>query len=213
MLSQLIQPYIKNGYFSLVLYVERMQVGPLLQLRASLKILSRHFNWIWHSTKRDLIQFPKRAAYRSSFQESGTPARHQWLQSTSALPRPAYTDGWPSFLSWVSNVMSSKYAGFFILLIMLLKSSSAGRVPLGYSDPFTGPVCPMHCFALGSPHSAPLTRGNRRNEKRKPSLEPAEEFQTTHTTWTAGTPWKKILVFKGSMFSSTHFAHVVMAIP
>lgn len=65
--------------------------------------------------------------------------------------------------------MSIKNAGFFIPLIMLLRTSSAGRLPPGYTDPFTGSVCPMHCFARGSPQSEPLTltRGSWRNEYRE----------------------------------------------
>lgn len=54
-----------------------------------------------------------RCAYRTSFHVSGTPGRHQWLQSSGAscgVPGSRFRDGWPSLLSSVMYVMFKKWA-------------------------------------------------------------------------------------------------------
>lgn len=76
-------------------------------------------------------------AYRIWFHVSGTPARHQWLQSIPAWS-PLYTEGWPSFLSWESSVMSRRLTGFDMFPSTLLTIACSGSESPGYTDPLTG---------------------------------------------------------------------------
>ena len=92
-------------------------------------------------------------AYKSSFQVSGTPARHQWLQSL--IWPPLYIDGCPSFLSCDNIVISSNDTTFDILLRTSFTTPTAGGKAPGYVEPFIGSVCPLH-VANFSFHSSPL---------------------------------------------------------
>lgn len=67
----------------------------------------------------------KRLAYRSSFHVSGTPGRHQWLQSCGAfggVPGSRWLDGWPSFLNSVKYVMFRNWTFWFAISICLANS-------------------------------------------------------------------------------------------
>lgn len=96
-----------------------------------------------------------RAAYSNSFQVSGNPGRHQWLQSTPAWS-PLYADGWASFLNWDRVVISSKNTGFLILLNTFLTTSTSGGFPAGYIDPDNGCCSPLQSFEADF-HSLPLS--------------------------------------------------------
>jgi hypothetical protein len=90
------------------------------------------------------------------FQVSGTPGRHQWLQSMLCPPCPVYIDGWPSFLSCDKVVILSKWTGFDIDLSTFSNFNSAGWWPPGYLDPKIGSFCPSQVVDADCPHFNPL---------------------------------------------------------
>lgn len=114
----------------------------------------------FHLNKLDLVNKvisgcfqPERTALRSSFQVSGSPGRHQWLQSTAITP--LYPSGCASFLYCESVVTSKKYTGFLILFNTFFTTTQAIGVPAGYFSPKNGCFSLIHDFA-GSFHSLPL---------------------------------------------------------
>jgi len=98
----------------------------------------------WQVTRCFFLQ-PKRAACRSTFHVSGSPGRHQWLQSVAIIP--LYPSGCASFLYCESVVTSRKYTGFFILLKTLFTITQAIGVPAGYFNPKNGSVSLMQDLA------------------------------------------------------------------
>jgi len=97
-----------------------------------------------------------RDAYKSIFQVSGTPGRHQWLQSLVWPPCPVYTDGWASFLNFDKVEILSKCTGFDIDLITFSKANSAGYGPPKYLDPGNGSFCPLQDIDAYWPQFDPL---------------------------------------------------------
>lgn len=67
-----------------------------------------------------------RAVYSSWFQVSGTPGRHQWVQSRTRWPPAPKTEGWPSCLYCDMEVMFSRYTGLDIVFRTFSSTSSPG---------------------------------------------------------------------------------------
>lgn len=78
---------------------------------------------------------------RSWFQVSGTPARHQWLQSNPLWVGLAQTEGWPSILNSESKVTSSRNTGFLICRKMVFSITNGDGVGPGYLGPGSGFCC------------------------------------------------------------------------
>ena len=96
------------------------------------------------------------SAYKRLFQVSGTPVRHQWLQSMPRCPPLPYVDGCASFRSQDSAVTLSKPTGFDMLLNTLSTISSAGCRLLGYGGTVSGRVSVLQFFPSGYPQSLEL---------------------------------------------------------
>ena len=93
-------------------------------------------------------------AYRISFQVSGTPAIHQWVQSIwwTLL----WILGCPSFLNSDRAVMLRSWIGLVIFCNTFCNTYDAGGNPCEDDDPFIGVLSFAQFVTPGSCHSDPL---------------------------------------------------------
>lgn len=130
---------------------------------------------------------------------SGTPARHQWLQSLPPMEllRP-YRDGWPSFLSCDNVVISSRETLVDILLRTDFTTAASGGSPAEYAVPSRGRVSPIQLL-LDAFQSLPLYTKimETKNKNRNRNSQFTEESSITcngleifleKTLWV----WKKV---------------------
>jgi len=93
-------------------------------------------------------------AYRSSFQVSGTPATHQWVQS---MPwKPLWELGCPSFLNSERAVMLRNSIGLVTFCNTFCNTYDAGGNPCEDDVPLIGVVSFAQFVTPGSFHCVPL---------------------------------------------------------